>query len=514
MRIVTRKLLLLLVLVLSGCASIDFDYPRVESTYIADTGDTYLAERIGAALAGRPQDSSGFYFLVDGVDALAARLRLAATAERSIDVQYYLIKQDIVGQVFMLTLLKAADRGVRVRLLLDDMFTQGADSALLALDSHPNFEIRIYNPFHRGILGRNLGAAANFRRINRRMHNKSFTLDNQVTIIGGRNIADEYFGARQDAAFGDLDVIGMGPIVQEVSDMFDTYWRHETALPVAAFIKPLKNPEEELDQLRVTLTEYAEQIALTPYAEAVIATAYVEVENEPESFRWAPYKFIYDTPDKGIKGRAEGVALITAALEESLSAVEQELTIISPYFVPEKDWREALVEAEQAGIKISIITNSLAANNQKMVHGGYAPSRKPLLKAGVSIYEVRPDAHIPGVEYVDSDEARATLHMKAYLVDRREIFVGSFNFDPRSAYLNTEMGVLIDEPILGAEMAQKLSESLLADTWQLSLDERNNLRWTGLRDGESVEYDKEPMTNWWQRFMAGFYRILPIRSQL
>jgi len=398
--------------------------------------------------------------------------------------------------------------------LLDDMFTQGADSALLALDSHPNFDIRVYNPFHRGILGRNLGAVASLKRINRRMHNKSFTLDNQVTIIGGRNIADEYFGAREDAAFGDLDVIAMGPIVQEVSNMFDTYWRHETALPVAAFIKPLKNPQAELEQLRATLNENADQISGTPYAEAVLATAFLEVENEPDSFRWAPYKFIYDTPDKGIKGRAEGVALITAALEESLSAVEQELTIISPYFVPEKDWREALVEAEQAGIKISIITNSLAANNQKMVHGGYAPSRKPLLKAGVSIYEVRPDAHIPGVEYVDSDEARATLHMKAYLVDRREIFVGSFNFDPRSAYLNTEMGVLIDEPILGAEMAQKLSESLLADTWQLSLDERNNLRWTGLRDGESVEYDKEPMTNWWQRFMAGFYRMLPIRSQL
>jgi putative cardiolipin synthase len=514
MSLLTRTLLPLLVLGITGCASIDFDYPRVESTYLPDTGDTYLAEKMQLAAAGRPQDSSGFFFLLDGIDALAARLRLAETAERSIDVQYYLIKQDIVGHVFMGTLLRAADRGVRVRLLLDDMFTQGFDSALLALDSHPNFEIRIYNPFHRGVLGRNVGAVANFRRINRRMHNKSFTLDNQVTIIGGRNIADEYFGAREDAAFGDLDVIGIGPIVQEVSTMFDTYWRHETALPVAAFMKPLKDPQAQLDQLRGAVHEYAEQIKDTPYAQAVINKAFVEIEQDPDSFRWAPYKFIYDTPDKGIKGRAGEVDLITAALGESLSAVKQELTIISPYFVPEKAWRKGLAAAEEAGIKITVVTNSLAANNQKMVHGGYAPSRKPLLKAGVSIYEVRPDVHIPGVEYVDSDDARATLHTKAYIVDRSEIFVGSFNFDPRSAYLNTEMGVLIDEPTMGAEFAQGLKESLLMDSWQVSLDERNNLRWSGVDDGEPVEYDKEPMTSWWQRFVAGFYRILPIRSQL
>ena len=507
-----RILLLCLTLAMAGCATAPFDYPRESSEAIDPDEDSILRTRAQAWVAANP-GPSGFYPLIRGSEGLGARLRLIEQAEKTIDAQYFLMKGDDAGKVFAGSLLAAADRGVRVRFLLDDVFTTVKDKGLELIDAHPNIEVRLYNPISRvGLKGLNF--LLDFRRANRRMHNKSFTLDNQVTIIGGRNIADEYFGAREDAAFGDLDVIAIGPIVQDVSDMFDTYWRHETALPVAAFIKPLKNPQEELDQLRDTLHENAEQIALTPYAEAVIAKAYVEVENKPESFRWAPYKFIYDTPDKGIKGRAEGINLITAALEESLSAVEQELTILSHYFVPERDWREGLVEAEQAGIKISIITNSLAANNQKMVHGGYAPSRKPLLKAGVSIYEVRPDVHIPGVEYVDSDEARATLHMKAYVVDRREVFVGSFNFDPRSAYLNTEMGVLIDEPTLGAEIAQGLSDSLPMDTWQLSLDERNKLRWTGLQDGEPVEYDKEPMTNWWQRFMAGFYRILPIRSQL
>src|SRR5210317_1023092 len=238
---------------LSACASIDFDYPRTESTSLVDTDDTYLAEKIIPTVAQQPDDYAGFYQLADGIDALSARLLLAARAERSIDLQYYLIKNDSVGRALFKALLDAADRGVRVRLLLDDIFTSGYDSGMAALDSHPNFEIRIFNPFNRGAVGRTLGAATSFRRVNRRMHNKSFTVDNQITIIGGRNIADEYFGAREDAKFGDLDVMGIGPVVQDVSNMFDTYWNHEAALPVPAFVKEPEDPEAALNELRERL---------------------------------------------------------------------------------------------------------------------------------------------------------------------------------------------------------------------------------------------------------------------
>ena len=255
-----RLTLIVLLFSAAGCATIDYDYPRQEAYFLPDTSDTYFGKLIEPAVAQQPPDQSGFYPMNDGVDALTARLLLAEKAGKSIDVQYYLIKNDIVGRAFVYTLLKAADRGVRVRLLVDDMFTSGYDAGLAALNSHPNFEIRIFNPFHRGAAGRAQSALTGFGRINRRMHNKSFTVDNQITIIGGRNIADEYFGAREDAKFGDLDVMGIGPVVQDVSNMFDTYWNHEAALPVPAFVKELDDPEAALNELREPLARSMDEI--------------------------------------------------------------------------------------------------------------------------------------------------------------------------------------------------------------------------------------------------------------
>ena len=215
-----RASLILAVMFLCGCATVDFDYPKPASDALTDTDDTYLGQRL-AGLADQHPGESGFFPLGNGIDALAARLLLARRAERSIDAQYYLIKNDITGNAFIHALLQAADRGVRVRLLVDDMFTGGYDAGMAGLDTHPNFEIRIFNPFARRS-ARFMDGLTSFSRINRRMHNKSFTVDNQITIIGGRNIADEYFGAREDAKFGDLDVVGIGPVVQDVSDMFDS----------------------------------------------------------------------------------------------------------------------------------------------------------------------------------------------------------------------------------------------------------------------------------------------------
>jgi putative cardiolipin synthase len=509
-----KQLLPTLGLVLASCASVNYDYPREASTFIPVADNAELDRKIEPLVAGRREGVSGFYALVDGIDAAAARLRLTEQAQRSIDLQYYLIKRDQVGQVFLYSLLSAADRGVRVRLLLDDMFNKGFDHDMMALNAHPKFEIRVFNPFNRGLLGRSVGAAFNFRRINRRMHNKSFTVDNRVTIIGGRNIADEYFGVREDSAFGDLDVIGIGPIVQDVADMFDTYWQHETAVPLAGFIKPLKDPQKALDEYRKRLAAANEELAGTRYAEAVIDRAYKGVEDEIADIRWSPYTLVFDTPDKGIKNKADESEMIISPLIQSLSTVEQELMIISPYFVPRKELTRGLIEARNSGIEVSVITNSLAANNQATVHGGYAPSRKPLLKVGVKLYEVRPDAHVSGTEYVDASSARATLHTKSYVLDRREVFIGSFNFDPRSAYINTEMGVLIDDPELGADFMNGLEKALPGAVWEVSLTDNNKLEWTGLEGDEPITYRKEPMTSWWQRFKAGFYRILPIRSQL
>jgi len=498
----------------TGCASIDYDYPRTESYFLPDTADTTLSREISPTVAKMPADQSGFYPMGDGVDALAARLLMAYRAEKSIDVQYYLIKNDLVGRAFILALLEAADRGVRVRLLLDDMFTKGYDVGLAALHSHPNFKIRIFNPFRRGSAGRSLGAMTEFGRINRRMHNKSFTIDNQITIIGGRNIADEYFGAREDAKFGDLDVVAIGPVVQEVSNMFDTYWNHQAALPAPAFVKELDDPAVELDALRTRLKQSRDEIRGSKYAEAVSSKVLAYVDSDETLYEWAPYQLVVDSPDKGIKSKAKEADSITTPLIESLRSAEKELIILSPYFVPMKAGIQALTEIQKSGVDITIITNSLAANNQFTVHGGYAPSRKPLLKAGVKIYEVRPDAEIAGTEFVNAGGAKATLHTKAFVVDDKETFIGSFNFDPRSANINTELGVIIRDPEMAQLFSALIEDKLQTQTYEVFLNEKGKVRWRGFKDGQETIYDKEPDTTWGQRFAAGFVRFMPIRSQL
>ena len=509
----TASFVLVVFTLLAGCASIDYDYPRTESFHETDTADTSLGRQVTAVTAKKPEGHSGFYPIGDGIDALASRLVLAQRAEKTIDVQYYLIKNDVVGRAFILSLLRAADRGVRVRLLLDDMFTSGYDVGMAALHSHPNFEIRIFNPFNRGAAGRSVSAATGFSRINRRMHNKSFTVDNQITVIGGRNIADEYFGAREDSKFGDLDVTAIGPVVQDVSNMFDTYWNHPTALPAPAFLKELEDPEAALNDLRDRLEGALDDIRDTKYAEAVRMRVLHYVDNEAHLFEWAPYQLVVDSPDKGIKKKAAEADSIVTPLFESLRSAERRLVVISPYFVPRKEGIAGLIEVKNKGVEVVIITNSLAANNQFTVHGGYAPSRKPLLEAGIKIYEVRPDADVQGTEFIDASGATATLHTKAFVVDEDEVFIGSFNFDPRSANINTELGVIIYDPELALIYSTMIDEALPTKTYEVFLNEKGKLRWRATKNGEEVIYEKEPDTTWGQRFMAGFARIIP-KSQL
>jgi putative cardiolipin synthase len=499
---------------LSACATVDFDYPKDESYALDDASDTSLGKQIPPVVAQHPAGESGFYTLNDGIDALALRLLMAERAEKTLDAQYYLLTADVVGYAFIGALLRAADRGVRVRLLLDDILTAGYDAGMAALDFHPNFEVRIFNPFGARTF-RYAGSITSVSRINRRMHNKSITVDNQATIIGGRNIASEYFGAREDKKFGDLDVFAIGPVVQEVSDMFDSYWNHRAAAPVPAFAKMPDDPAAALEQLRARIEQNRQEIRGTPYAEAVLARVDYFIDAPEDVMVWAPYQLVYDSPDKSDKQRAAEAASIRTPLRESILNAEKEFFLISPYFVPLKSGVEAFAELEKRGVDVTVITNSLAANNQKTVHGGYAPSRKPLLEAGVEIYEVRADAEVAGSEIMAFSGARATLHTKAFVVDRDEFFIGSFNFDPRSANINTELGVIIISPELAGAAVDKVREKLPTETFEVFLNEKGQLRWRGIdEDGEVVVFDKEPQTGWWDRFVAGFYRMLPIRNQL
>ncbi len=511
---VARGNSLWLLLLLAGCASIDFDHPRESSTAIGDTDETYLGKQVVPYVQDKPESESGFHVLIDGVDAFAARLTIADVAERSIDAQYYLIKNDLTGKVFVHTLLAAADRGVRVRLLLDDILTQGFDTALVALDSHPNFEIRVFNPFNRGAIGRGVSVVTDFGRINRRLHNKSFTVDNQITIFGGRNIADEYFGAREDQAFDDLDVAAIGNVVLDVSTMFDAYWNHETALPVRAFIRAPEDAGRELDRIRIDLRSAVAGIEESKYAGAYKSRAYDYVHTDSSVFRWAPYQLVYDSPDIGVRERASDAESILTPLIAPVEAAQRSIVVVSPYFVPRKSGVQRISAMRERGIEVTVVTNSLVANNQLIVHAGYLPSRKPLLKNGVRLYEVRPDWEVPGTEFVDASGARATLHSKAYIVDAETVFIGSFNFDPRSAYINTELGVLIRDPELAQRLLAEFDEDVQHSAYEVFLDKDGNVRWRGLVGGEEVIYDTEPESSFWQRSAVGLIRLLPIRGQL
>jgi len=506
-----RFLVLLVFIFVAGCATVDFDYPKTETHTVQNTDDTYLGRTLAPLTAAHP-GQSGFHLLVDGIDALAARLVMAERAERSIDTQYYLITNDLIGGLYIRSLLRAADRGVRVRLLLDDILTKGYDVGMAALDSHPNFEVRIFNPF----AGRSnrIADAFSVSRINRRMHNKSFTADNQITLIGGRNIAAEYFAARKDVNFADADVLAVGPVVADVSQMFDLYWNSYSALPVPAFADMPDDPAAELVKLRARLEANFEAVLTTPYAEAVKADIERYTGKGDREIYWAPHVLAYDSPDKAIKEKAEQSASILTPLRESVRGAERELIIISPYFVPRKSGIKLLSELRQRGVEVTVITNSLAANNHAIVHAGYAPSRKPLLEQGVKIYEYKALAPPPGVDRGGAGASLATLHTKAFVVDREEFFLGSFNWDPRSAYINTELGVIIRSPPLASAVAERIDMKLDAVTYEVVLNENGGLTWIDRSGDEPVMFYTEPDTGFWRRFGVQFMRILPVRGQL
>jgi putative cardiolipin synthase len=505
-------LLLSAVIWLGGCATVDFDYPKTTSNAFEDTDDTHLG-RLAVRRAAAHPGKSGFLLQPDGIDSMATRVFLAHRAERSIDAQYYLLTDDITGYLFLDALLAAADRGVRVRLLLDDIQTSGYDAGLAALDAHPNFEVRLFNPFARGV-SRALNAIGDLSRINRRMHNKTFTVDNQFTIIGGRNIAAEYFAARRDTNFGDLDALAIGPVVQEVSRQFDRYWNDELALPVTALAGPVDDPEQALAVLRGRIAASHEKLMDSRYAEVLTRSVVDIIEVNDDDYTWAPYRLVYDAPEKAAGEKLDADDSILPPLRQAIDSAERELIVVSPYFVPSEKTIDGFSELVARGVKAVVITNSLASNDHAIVHSGYAPSRIPLLERGVDIYETRPDSEISGTDETGADRAVSRLHTKGFVVDRRLLFLGSFNWDPRSTFINTELGVIIYSPELAGAIGDIIDRNLRPDTYQVTLNDKGRLRWIGWENGEQVVYTKEPETGFWRRFSVNAMRVLPIRGQL
>ena len=505
-------LILSTLLVASGCATVDFDYPKTESFALTDTADTHLGRQFADDLATRPADQSGFYTLPDAIGSLGLRLLLAERAERSIDAQYFLIHDDLVGKAFIRALLQAANRGVRVRLLIDDVQLSGYDKGLAALDAHDNFEVRIFNPFaNRRVRGLD---ALRFSQITRRMHNKSFTVDNQITLIGGRNIADEYFGARSDEIFTDLDVVAIGSIVPKVSTMFDTYWNHATSLPITAFADAPEDADQALASLDDSLTEAMADIEASRYAEALKSSILNYIQSDASAFTWAKYELVFDSPDKVVPKAADESASITTQMRDSIGEVEEEMFVVTPYFVLTKDNIDAFRALRDRGVKVTVVTNSLASNNHAVSHSGYIPVRKPLLAMGVELYELRARIDLPADETQDVQNGKTTLHAKTFAVDRDKLFIGSFNWNQRSANRDTELGTVIYSPELATRLVERITAVLPQWTFQVFLNEDGKLRWRGFDDGKEVILEKEPQSGYWRRFSANTMRWAPIKGQL
>jgi len=493
------------ILFIAGCASAPLDYPKEESTAFTDTADTYEAQEVADWLGGRT-DVNGFYPLTEGFDAFGARLALMDEADVSIDAQYFLMKSDDAGLVFAARLLKAADRGVRVRFLLDDIFTSVDDIDLAMLDDHPNIEVRIFNPIARkGIYMFNY--IGHFKLANRRMHNKAFIVDNQVAVVGGRNIAAEYFQLETTGEFFDFDMFTAGPIVREVSNEFDTYWNHRLAVPMAALFDE-KN-RDKANQALATLKQDMAEAGNSIYADAVSTPLMEQFFNNAMAPYIAEARLLVDDPQKLLEDVSQEQQVVVNEMRKVVLAAEKEVVIFTPYFIPRKRGIELIREVRAKGVEVVILTNSLATNNHTSVHSAYASYRKDLLEAGVELWEARADAAKITTPDGETLMEHLTLHTKGAMIDRTQIFVGSLNLDPRSVDLNTEMGLLIDSPEMGELMTRRTIQEIPAMAYRLQLDDKGKITWHATIDGEEVIETKEPQTSGWRRFTAWFLKIAP-----
>ena len=506
-----RPWLLPALLLLSACAQLP-DRPELPpSTAVPAASGGALDELIAPAEAHRP-GASGFRLLSEGPEAFVIRNRSARLAVRSLDVQTYIWHDDMTGLFLAATLVEAADRGVQVRLLLDDMDARTKNYALAALDAHPNIEIRLYNPLasRRGALAGGLEFLGSFSRLNHRMHNKSWIADNRIAVVGGRNVGNEYFGASKEVNFVDLDFAMVGPVVRDVSANFDRYWNSSAVYPIAV-LSPEAVTEAKLERLK-------EKAA--PALEKARTSSYTEILRQDDAVRrlltgdwplaWTTdYLFVADDPLKAKHEAGPERSAVLAVIRGALAGADRDTTIISPYFVPGDTATAALAASATSGKRIRILTNSLAANDVAAVHGGYSQYRRKLLKGGVELFELKPE-HGTAAQSSFFGSSGASLHTKALTVDEDELFVGSFNLDPRSALLNTEQGVLATDPGLTAQL-RAIFEQQVSGTraWRVTLA-NGKLRWS---DG-TTEFDDEPMASGWRRFQAWLAKVFPIESQL
>jgi putative cardiolipin synthase len=493
----------LLAAVLQGCALPPLE-GRTESRALApaDAAATALGRALTPQAHAHPGES-GILPLADPLASFAARVLLVRAAERTLDVQYYIWRDDTTGNLLLDALREAADRGVRVRLLLDDNGV-AMDSKLLAFDRHPAAEVRLFNPFSIR-QPKALGYLTHFSRANRRMHNKALVADSQAAIMGGRNVGDEYFGATDGVLFADLDVLAIGQVVPELSADFDRYWASASAYPVdrvvAAGTAGAAADAAGLAERDPRAARYLQALRESSFVSDLLTGAIAA--------QWGRVEMVSDDPRKGL-GQAGREGLVTHQLAQVLARPPaRSLDLISPYFVPTAAGVAVFERLAARGVRVRILTNALEATDVSAVHSGYARYRPDLLRSGVELYEMRRGAMVTGRTNVFGSSG-SSLHAKTFAIDGERVFVGSMNFDPRSAHLNTELGFIIDSPALARSVGEAFDRQVPATSYAVRLDEKGGLVWIERRDGQEIRHTREPGSSLGQRAWIGLLSVLPI----
>jgi len=491
---------------LAGCAALPSLHERAASYAFDDTASTRLGEMFSLE-ASRHPGLTGIEAVLDGRVAFGLRMRLARAAARSIDVQSFIWHADETGTLLFEEMLRAAERGVRVRLLIDDVNTEGMDPILALLAAQPNIELRLYNPFvNRG--SRTMGILGDFGRLNRRMHNKSFTVDNQVSVVGGRNIADEYFEAGEQLSFADIDVAAVGEGVRAISAEFDRFWNSASAYPAGLIVDrgaALGRAEFAARAQAIGASEAAAR-----YRDAIAQTAQGRglLTGNPQ-LEWTTARVVYDEPEKTLNEEVlrEAALELMPRLKAAFGSPETHLDLVSPYFVPGEPGTEAFAAMAQRGVRVRILTNSLAATDEVSVHSGYAKRRIALLRAGVQLFEIKPAAtNLRARAEEIGKHSKSGLHAKTFAIDGRSIFVGSFNLDQRSIKLNTEMGLVIDSASLAARLSAIFDAATSGFAYRVTLGANGELEW---HDADTT-LREEPESSWTQRMKVQMFSILPI----
>jgi cardiolipin synthase C len=487
----SRSGLLVALLILSGCAVLPRHVEKTHSDALANPARTQLGEIVAASQAGK--NLSGIRLLASGEEALASLIALADHAQRTLDIQYYIIHEDDSTRTLLHHVRLAAERGVRVRLLVDDLNTAGEDRRFMHLSQHANVEVRLFNPFPGGrsaTWSRILASLNDIARINHRMHNKLFVADNAIAITGGRNIGDAYFTRDSKSNFIDLDVVAAGEIVPQLSATFDAFWNSRYAYPIAS----------------VASGDQPESTAAALVETSLSANAYWlahELDGRVLNLLWVPATVLADKPAK-LASDATSEEDITVAnnIGELMRSAKQELLIISPYFVPGVDGMTLMQQLTAQGVHIRILTNSLASTDSPLVYCGYSRYRVGLLKLGIDLREMRPQLGQKRPRFHPFRSSNASLHAKALVIDQKTVFIGSLNMDGRSKRLNSELGLVMRSTDIAKQVTNILDDLDADGSYRLALlDHTSRIEWFSGEQGEEKVWHNDPETTLTQRVL-------------